>query len=64
MIAKIFTFIALASSNILLYYFLILLEPDPAYRLLFVLVRAVLVTSMLMQVLTACGFFKDQKLWT
>lgn len=64
MIAKIFTFLALASSNILLYYFLILLGPEPDYKLLFVLVRAILVTSVLMQVLTACGFFKNQKLWT
>jgi hypothetical protein len=64
MIAKIFTFIALASSNILLYYFLIVLEPEPDYKLLYILVRAVLVTSVLMQVLTAFGFFKNQKLWT
>ncbi|TDE14410.1 hypothetical protein [Dyadobacter psychrotolerans] len=64
MIAKIFTFVALTSSNILLYYFLILLEIEPDYKLLFVLVRAVLVTSILMQVLTAFGFFKNQKFWT
>jgi len=64
MIAKIFTFIALASSNILLYYFLIVLQSEPDYKLLYILVRAVLVTSVLMQVLTAFGFFKNQELWT
>jgi hypothetical protein len=64
MIAKIFTFVALTSSNLLFYYCLLLLEPEADYRLLFTLVRAMFVTSLLMQVLTVCGFFKGQKLWT
>ncbi|REA57402.1 hypothetical protein DSL64_23910 [Dyadobacter luteus] len=64
MVAKILTSIGLASSNILLYYFLMQLEVIPGYKLLFILVRAVFITSILMQSLVACGFFKGQKLWT
>ncbi len=63
MISKIFTFILLAMSNILLYYLVIVLEPQTDYRILFILVRAMLVTSILMQVLTATGFMKEEKLW-
>lgn len=63
MFNKIFTFLLLAMSNIILYYFAIVLEPQVDYRALFIVVRAVLVTSMLMQLLIATGFMKEEKLW-
>ena len=63
MISKFFTFLLLAMSNILLYYLVIVLEPQTDYRMLFILVRAMLVTSILMQILTATGFMKEEKLW-
>ena len=63
MFSKFFTFLLLAMSNILLYYLVIVLEPQVDYRALFIVVRAMLVTSILMQVLTATGFMKEEKLW-
>ncbi|QRR00621.1 hypothetical protein [Dyadobacter sandarakinus] len=63
MIAKVFTFLLLVVTNISLYYFAVQLEPQVDYRILFILVRAMLVTSLLMQVLTATGFMKEEKLW-
>ncbi|TLV03723.1 hypothetical protein [Dyadobacter luticola] len=63
MFSKFFTFLVLAMSNILLYYLVIVLEPQVDYRALFIVVRAMLVTSILMQVLTATGFMKEEKLW-
>jgi hypothetical protein len=33
------------------------------YRAVFIVLRAMLVTSVLMQVLTATGFMKEEKLW-
>ncbi|KQS30757.1 MULTISPECIES: hypothetical protein [Dyadobacter] len=63
MISKIFTFLVLAMSNILLYYLVIVLEPQADYRAMFIVVRAMLVTSILMQILTATGFMKEEKLW-
>lgn len=63
MIAKIFTFLLLVFSNMSLYYFVVQLEPQIDYRILFIVVRAMLVTSLLMQALTAGGFMKGEKLW-
>jgi hypothetical protein len=63
MFGKFFTFLLLAVSNIALYYFAILLEPQQDFRMLFILVRAVLVTSLLMQVLTASGIARTERLW-
>ncbi|WP_439554931.1 hypothetical protein [Dyadobacter sp.] len=63
MINKIFVFLVLAMSNILLYYLVIVLEPQADYRAMFIVVRAMLVTSILMQILTATGFMKEEKLW-
>jgi hypothetical protein len=62
MLNKIFTFLLLVISNMLLYHFVVILEPQIDYRITFILVRAVLVTSLLMQVLTATGFMKEENL--
>ena len=63
MFGKFFTFLLLAVSNIALYYFAVQLEPQQDFRLLFILVRAVLITSVLMQVLIASGIAKAVRLW-
>lgn len=63
MLNKILLFALLVSTNISLYYFVTVLEPQVDYRALFIVVRAMLVTSMLMQLLTATGFMKEEKLW-
>lgn len=63
MLNKILLFVLLVSTNISLYYFVTILEPQVDHRALFIVVRAMLVTSMLMQLLTATGFMKEEKLW-
>jgi len=63
MLSKILLFVLLVATNISLYYFVVILEPQADYRALFIVVRAMLVTSMLMQLLTATGFMKEEKLW-
>ena len=56
MLNKILLFVLLVVTNISLYYFVVILEPQVDYRAIFIVVRALLVTSVLMQVLTATGF--------
>lgn len=63
MLNKILLFVLLVVTNISLYYFVVILEPQVDYRAVFIVVRAMLVTSMLMQLLTATGFMKEEKLW-
>ncbi|ACT96614.1 hypothetical protein Dfer_5421 [Dyadobacter fermentans DSM 18053] len=63
MLSKILLFVLLVATNISLYYFVVILEPQADYRAIFIVVRAMLVTSMLMQLLTATGFMKEEKLW-
>lgn len=63
MLNKILLFVLLVVTNISLYYFVVILEPQVDYRAVFIVVRALLVTSVLMQVLTATGFMKEEKLW-
>lgn len=63
MLNKVLLFVLLVVTNISLYYFVVILEPQVDYRAAFIVVRAMLVTSMLMQVLTATGFMKEEKLW-
>ncbi len=63
MLTKILLFVLLVVTNISLYYFVIILEPQADYRAVFIVVRAMLVTSVLMQVLTATGFMKEERLW-
>jgi len=63
MLSKILLFVLLVVTNISLYYFVVILEPQVDYRMLFIVVRAMLVTSILMQFLTATGFMKEEKLW-
>lgn len=63
MLNKVLLFVLLVATNISLYYFVIILEPRVDYRAVFIVVRAMLVTSVLMQVLTATGFMKEERLW-
>lgn len=63
MLNKVLLFVLLVATNISLYYVVIVLEPQVDYRALFIVIRAMLVTSVLMQVLTASGFMKEEKLW-
>lgn len=63
MLTKVLLFVLLVVTNISLYYFVIILEPQVDHRAVFIVVRAMLVTSVLMQVLTATGFMKEEKLW-
>jgi hypothetical protein len=63
MLTKILLFVLLVVTNISLYYFVVILEPQVDCRAVFIVVRAMLVTSVLMQVLTATGFMKEEKLW-
>ncbi|WP_229212954.1 hypothetical protein [Dyadobacter soli] len=63
LLKKFLLFVLLVATNISLYYSVIILEPQVDYRVVFIVVRAMLVTSVLMQVLTATGFMKEEKPW-